>query len=104
MAKEYSQIQDETLLDDQVLIDEPKLYKVLLHNDHYTTMDFVVMVLETVFYKSHEEAQYIMIKVHREGIGLCGIYPFDIAEGKVIQVLQLARKNEFPLKCTMEEA
>lgn len=104
MAKEYSHIQDETVLDDEVLIDEPKLYKVLLHNDNYTTMDFVVMVLETVFYKSYEEAQFIMIKVHREGIGLCGIYPFDIAEAKVIQVHLLARKNEFPLKCTMEEA
>ena len=82
----------------------PYMYKVLLHNDDYTTMDFVVMVLETVFHKSGEEATRIMLNVHEQGRGVAGVYPRDVAETKVILVYDLARKNEYPLKCSMEKA
>ena len=83
---------------------QPSMYKVLLHNDDYTTMDFVVMVLETVFHKSAEEATLIMLNVHEQGVGVAGVYPRDVAETKVILVHDLARKNEYPLKCSMEKA
>ncbi len=86
-----------------VNIDEPRLFKVLLHNDNYTTMDFVVHVLELVFHKSLAEATQIMLNVHQKGVGVCGIYPFDVAETKVAQVHVLAKQNEFPLKSSMEE-
>jgi ATP-dependent Clp protease adaptor protein ClpS len=82
----------------------PPLYKVLLHNDDYTTMEFVVQVLESVFHKSHAEATQITLHVHRTGIGVAGIYSHEIAETKVAQVEALARKHEFPLLCSMEEA
>ena len=82
----------------------PPQFKVLLHNDDYTTMDFVVMVLETVFHKSAEEATLIMLNVHEQGVGVAGVYPRDVAETKVILVHDLARKNEYPLKCSMEKA
>ncbi len=85
-------------------LDEPSLYKVIMHNDNYTTMDFVVMVLESVFHKSPSEATAIMLNVHQRGAGVCGMFPFDVAQTKVETVHQVARKNEFPLKCTMEEA
>ena len=80
------------------------MYKVLMHNDDYTTMDFVVNVLTTVFHKSMDEAERIMMKIHREGIAVCGIYTFEIAETKVNEVHHLARHNGFPLKTTFEEA
>lgn len=83
---------------------EPRQYRVLLHNDHYTTMDFVVQVLETVFNKSPAEATQIMLNVHKRGIGVCGVYPAEIAETKVAMVHHLARQHQFPLKCSMEEA
>lgn len=82
---------------------EPTLYKVILHNDHYTTMDFVVQVLETVFNKSPAEAFRIMMKVHTEGQGLCGLYPYEIAETKVATVHDLAQQYGFPLRASMEE-
>ena len=81
----------------------PSMYKVLLHNDDYTTMDFVVMVLETIFQKSVEEATLIMLNVHEQGRGVAGIYPRDVAETKVIMVSNLARKNEYPLRCSFEK-
>ena len=83
-------------------VDEPPMYKVMLLNDDYTTMEFVVEVLVYVFQKSAEEATQIMLNVHRKGIGVCGIYPFEIAETKVDTVQNLARENGFPLKCIME--
>lgn len=82
----------------------PPLFQVLMHNDHYTTMEFVVRVLETIFHKAPTEANRIMLNVHMGGVGLCGIYPFEIAETKVLQVHGLARKEGFPLKCSLEEA
>src|SRR5512140_3212324 len=81
---------------------KPDLYKVLLLNDDYTTMDFVIEILETVFYKAPAEAYRIMMAVHTQGRGLCGVYPFEVAETKVTAVIDLARSNGFPLLATME--
>lgn len=83
--------------------DEPSMYKVLLHNDDYTTMEFVVHVLMLVFRKSVEESTQIMLNVHRKGVGLCGVFPFEVAETKVATVIRLARENGHPLRCTMEK-
>ena len=85
-------------------VERPRLYKVLLHNDDYTTMEFVVQVLQAVFHKPLAEATQIMLHVHRKGIGVCGIYPYEVAETKVAEVTALARAHEFPLQCSMEEA
>jgi ATP-dependent Clp protease adaptor protein ClpS len=83
---------------------EPPMYKVLLHNDDYTTMEFVVLVLMQVFHKSVEQATRIMLNVHKRGIGMCGVFTFEVAETKVQTVTRLARENGHPLKCTMEKA
>lgn len=80
----------------------PAMYRVLLLNDDFTPMEFVVYVLERVFRKNHEEATDIMLKVHQDGVGVAGIYTYEIAETKVDQVMTLARQNEHPLQCTME--
>ncbi|HKB72177.1 MAG TPA: ATP-dependent Clp protease adaptor ClpS [Thermoanaerobaculia bacterium] len=79
------------------------LYRVLLHNDDYTTMPFVVEILETIFHMSPAEAHRIMMHVHTRGHGVCGVYPFEIAETKVDLVHQRARENEFPLRASLEE-
>ncbi|MBN2768600.1 MAG: ATP-dependent Clp protease adaptor ClpS [Campylobacterales bacterium] len=79
------------------------MYKVILHNDHYTSMDFVIKVLIEIFHKSNLEAQRIMINIHEKGKGLCGIYTYEIAATKVEQVTKLARAHEFPLLATLEE-
>ncbi|MFZ5428010.1 MAG: ATP-dependent Clp protease adapter ClpS [Thermodesulfobacteriota bacterium] len=84
-------------------IREPRKYKVLLHNDDYTTMEFVVEILMTVFHKSEAEATQIMLAVHKNGMGVCGVYTAEVAETKVVAVRQLARRGGYPLKCTMEE-
>ncbi len=84
-------------------IKKPPLYRVFLLNDDYTTMEFVIHILEQVFHKTSSEATRIMLHVHRKGIGLCGVYTREIAETKVILVHELAMKNHFPLKCTMEK-
>ncbi|KWT81175.1 MAG: ATP-dependent Clp protease adapter ClpS [Nitrospirota bacterium] len=81
----------------------PPMFKVYLLNDDYTTMDFVVTVLETIFHKTAAEATQIMLHVHKQGSGLCGVYTKDIAETKVVRVRELAEKNDFPLMCMMEE-
>ena len=83
-------------------LEEPPMYKVMLLNDDYTTMEFVIEVLVYVFRKSAEEATRIMLNVHRKGVGICGVYPFEVAETKVNTVETLARENGFPLKCIME--
>ena len=82
---------------------KPSMYRVLLLNDDYTPMEFVVHVLERYFNKDAQEATQIMLHVHQKGIGVCGIFPFERAETKVIQVTDLARKNQHPLQCTMEK-
>ncbi len=81
----------------------PSLFKVLLHNDDYTTREFVVRILEYVFNKDNTEAVHIMLHVHRNGIGVAGVYPYEVAETKVKTVEGLARQYEFPLKCSIEE-
>jgi ATP-dependent Clp protease adaptor protein ClpS len=81
----------------------PSMYKVILLNDDYTPMEFVVELLKVVFHKPHPEATRIMLHVHQNGMGIAGIYPFKIAETKVRTVDELARENQFPLKCTMEK-
>lgn len=81
---------------------EPRLYKVLLHNDDYTSMEFVIAILETVFHKSANDATKIMLNVHNKGLGIAGIYTREISETKISVVHQLAKKNEFPLRCSME--
>ncbi|MEY4631677.1 MAG: hypothetical protein RIQ81_1797 [Pseudomonadota bacterium] len=81
----------------------PALYRVLLHNDDYTPMEFVVMILETFFNKDRTVATEIMLSVHTKGVGVCGVFPFEIAETKVALVMECARENEHPLQCTMEK-
>lgn len=80
----------------------PPMFKVLLHNDDYTTREFVVMILQAVFSKSETDATQIMLHVHQNGMGVAGVYPFEVAETKVERTIALARKYEFPLKCTLE--
>lgn len=81
----------------------PSVYRVLLHNDDFTPMDFVVMILETYFGKDRNAATEVMLAVHHKGVGVCGVYPFEIAETKVSLVMECARENEHPLQCTMEK-
>ena len=81
----------------------PPMYKVMLLNDDYTPMDFVVVVLQTVFAMSREKATQVMLQVHREGMGVCGTYTREVASAKVEQVINIARKHQHPLQCTMEE-
>ncbi len=85
-------------------VDTPKMYRVILHNDDYTTMEFVVEVLIKVFRKPVQEATRIMLDVHRKGQGQVGVFTRDIAQTKVAQVHYLAQQNEYPLRCTYEEA
>ncbi|MCZ6679066.1 MAG: ATP-dependent Clp protease adapter ClpS [Candidatus Poribacteria bacterium] len=87
----------------QKKVKKPPLYKVLLHNDNFTTMEFVVEVLQTIFHKSELDAVHIMLAVHHQGVGVAGVYTYEIAEAKVNKVSQLAQANEFPLLCTLEE-
>jgi ATP-dependent Clp protease adaptor protein ClpS len=81
----------------------PPMYKVLLLNDDYTPMEFVVLVLQKFFGMNRERATQVMLKVHREGMGVCGVYPRDVASTKVQQVAGYARKHQHPLQCVMEE-
>lgn len=89
---------------DETEIREPRLYKVLLHNDDYTTMEFVISILETVFNKTPADATEIMLNVHNQGVGVAGIYTREICETKISVVHQMAKRNEFPLRCSMEAA
>jgi ATP-dependent Clp protease adaptor protein ClpS len=99
-----NQRQDGSLLEaEKTRLKPPPLYKVLLLNDDYTPMDFVVTVLQTVFAMSRERATQVMLQVHREGMGVCGTYTREVATAKVDQVVDIARRNQHPLQCTMEE-
>ena len=93
----------EVVEDSETQLQEPDMYRVILHNDHYTTMDFVVEVIIRVFHKPVIEATKIMIDVHKKGKGIVGIYPYDIASTKCSQVINMAEKRNFPLKCTIEK-
>lgn len=82
---------------------KPSMYKVFLINDDFTPMDFVIHILERFFGKNKEEATEIMMNVHRKGVGLCGVFTYEVAETKVSQVLDCARQNDHPLQCTLEK-
>lgn len=82
---------------------KPSMYKVLMLNDDYTPMEFVVHILERFFSKSREEATRIMLHVHRRGVGICGVYTYEVAETKVTQVMDFARQHQHPLQCTLEK-
>lgn len=80
----------------------PRKYKVLMHNDDYTTMEFVVLVLQKFFNKNYQDAQAIMLEVHSRGFGICGVFTYEVAESKVAKVIKYARENGHPLRCTTE--
>jgi ATP-dependent Clp protease adaptor protein ClpS len=82
---------------------KPPMYKVLLLNDDYTPMEFVVYILERFFHKNRQEATQIMLHIHRKGVGICGVFTYEVAETKVNQVVDFARQNQHPLQCTMEK-
>ncbi|MBS0423761.1 MAG: ATP-dependent Clp protease adapter ClpS [Proteobacteria bacterium] len=91
------------LAEEKIKQKPPPLYKILLLNDDFTPMEFVIEVLKLFFSMNQEQATRIMLRVHTEGVGVCGVYPSDIASTKVKQVIDFARKNEHPLRCVMEE-
>ena len=93
----------DVLTESKTKLEKPKLYKVLLHNDDFTTMEFVVFVLEYVFNRSEAESVAIMLNVHNTGVGVAGIYPHDIAYMKSNKTMSLAKAREYPLLCTIEE-
>ena len=93
----------DVLTESETKLEKPKLFKVVLHNDDFTTMEFVVFVLQTVFNHGESDAVRIMLNVHRQGLGLAGVYTYEVAQMKVDKVTNIARANEFPLLCTMEE-
>lgn len=89
-------------VESEIVLDEPPMYRVVLHNDDYTTMEFVIHILKTIFHKSEQESERIMLDVHKKGRGVCGIYTREIAQTKVEQVKTLAKQNQFPLLATYE--
>ena len=93
----------DVLTESETKLKKPKLFKVLLHNDDFTTMEFVVFVLEYVFMRTEPEAFAIMLKVHNEGVGLAGVYPYEVATMKSEKAMNLAKAREYPLLCTVEE-
>ena len=92
------------LLEDKPKTKKPSMYNVLLLNDDYTPMEFVVLVLESVFNKKEEEATQIMLHVHKNGVGICGTFTFEVAETKCKLVIDMAKKNQHPLQCTIEKS
>jgi ATP-dependent Clp protease adaptor protein ClpS len=96
-------INTEFELVDEISLQYPKKYKVYLLNDDYTSMDFVVEILKNIFHKTQQEAQNIMLEVHKKDKGLCGVYIYEIAQTKIMQVMKEAKDNGFPLKATTEE-
>ena len=100
---DFPEFDTDTLTESETKLEKPKLFKVILHNDDFTTMDFVVFVLEYVFNRTVPEAFSIMLKVHNEGYGIAGIYPYEIANMKSEKAMNLARAREYPLLCTVEE-
>lgn len=101
---EFTDLEGDVLVEDREEVKEPDEYRVILLNDDFTTMEFVVAVLMTVFHKSIVEATKIMLDVHKKGRGVVGVYSYDIASTKIQRVHTMARENGFPLRCTMEKA
>ncbi len=104
MADKKNSSQGSVATKDWIETIEPPMYKVLLHNDDYTSMEFVISVLIGVFHKTAPEATRIMLNVHEQGLGIAGIYTREICETKIEKVHYLARQKEFPLRCSMEKA
>ena len=100
---DFPEFETDVLTDSETKLEKPKLFKVLLHNDDFTTMEFVVFVLEYVFNRNDSDAFAIMLKVHQEGLGIAGIYPYEIATMKAEKTMNLAKAREYPLLCTVEE-
>ncbi len=96
--------QGSVLLDAKLKLKKPSMYNVLLLNDDYTPMEFVVLVLEKIFNKKQEEATQIMLHVHKNGVGICGTFTFEVAETKCKLVIDMAKKNQHPLQCTIEKS
>lgn len=94
----------DTLLQQRVRLKRPDMYKVIMHNDDFTTMDFVVKVLVGIFHKQAAEATKIMLDIHNKGKGIAGVFTYDIAASKITQVHAFAKENGFPLKCSIEKA
>lgn len=103
MSEKGTDFEGWVLADEETRVKEPPLYKVIMHNDDYTSMEFVVLLLEKVFHKSTAEATRIMLNIHQQGMGIAGVYHKEIAETKVAIVHDLAQKNEYPLKCSIEK-
>jgi ATP-dependent Clp protease adaptor protein ClpS len=99
---DFPEHDSEVLTEQETKLEKPRLFKVLLHNDDFTTMDFVVFILQYVFNRSDAEAITTMLKVHREGVGVAGIYPYEVAKTKAEKTVNLAKAREFPLLCTVE--
>lgn len=104
MNETYDQYDSDTIIEENIDVNEPKLYHVVLYNDNYTTMDFVVFILENVFHHPNAVAEKIMLDVHQNGKGIAGTYTRDIAETKALQTRNLAKEYKFPLKCVAEPA
>lgn len=104
MLPPQSQYDEAPVADSREKVEEPPLFKVLLHNDDYTTMEFVVWVLESVFNMPEDDAVRVMLNVHVQGVGVAGIYTFEVAQMKVEKTTALAQEHEYPLLCTMEKA
>ena len=96
--------QSQVILETRPRTKKPSMYKVIMLNDDYTPMEFVVHVLERFFSKTREEATKIMLHVHQQGVGICGVFSYELAETKVMQVMDCARQNQHPLQCTIEKA
>ena len=102
MSQPETRIRESSRIHEADQFDSPKLFKVLLHNDHYTTMDFVVEILCKIFHKAPTEAVQIMMRVHHGGVGIAGVYPAQVAEAKALAVHDYAQARGFPLKCSVE--
>ncbi|MDP6625185.1 MAG: ATP-dependent Clp protease adapter ClpS [Nitrospinota bacterium] len=102
MSIDQNSFEENVLTQKKEKVEKPPHYRVILYNDDYTTMDFVVVVLQKFFYKNETEATHIMLNVHKKGRGIAGIYTFEVAETKVNQVNSYAKKHQHPLKCSME--
>ncbi len=100
--EKYTDKSNQTFMDEELKVEVPRQYKVILHNDDYTPMDFVVDILINVFKKDELAATQIMLNVHNQGKGICGVYTYEIAETKVARVHQLAEQHEYPLHASME--
>jgi len=102
-GKNGPEFKDDVKLKTRKRVKTPDMYRVIIHNDNFTTMDFVVEILIKIFHKPAAEATQVMFDVHRRGKGVAGVFTYDIANTKVSQVHQLARQSEFPLKCSVEK-